>query len=610
MYHARAGAAGQARHVFLGGNQLPQRWQGRRRFVILETGFGLGHNFLATWAAWQNDPQRCHTLWFVGIDRHPPQRDDLGRAHGAPTTGPAAALIESWPSLLPGLHLLDFEGTRVRLLLAFGDVHTMLRELVLQADAVYLDGFAPDRNPAMWDRRLWPLLARRCAAGSTAATWSAAHDVRDGLTSAGFTVQRAPGFGAKREMTVARFEPRFFPPCPAGRLPAAVASDSPTALVIGAGLAGAAAASALARCGWACTVIDRASAPANGASGNPAGVFHGLVQGANGPHARLLRAAAGFLARSLRAQRFEGSVTGLLRLADDATDSAEELARRSTQALGFELPADWAQALDARDAAALCGVPLNRPAWFAAAGGWLAPAGWVRHALAQSGATMMLGAEVAAIRRIGSRWQAIDPSGRAFAEADVVVLANAADAARLAGAGAMPPMACVRGQVSLLPVDAIGPRPTLPLAGNGTLIALPDGRLLAGATWHPGDADTTLRAHDHAHNLAQLQRLLGGAAPPALDASSLQGRVAFRCATADRLPIVGPLPASHAPARDQVRHIVRTEGLYALTALGSRGITLAPLAGDILASWITGAPMPVEASLLDAIDPARRHAQS
>jgi tRNA 5-methylaminomethyl-2-thiouridine biosynthesis bifunctional protein len=595
--------------VFLGGNQLPQRWQGRHRFVVLETGFGLGHNFVATWAAWQNDPRRCDTLWFVAIDRHPPQRDDLRRAHGAPSSGPAAELVASWPPLLPGLHLLDFEGGRVRLLLAFGDVHTMLRELVLRADAVYLDGFAPDRNPAMWDRHLWPLLARRCAAGSTAATWSAAHGVRDGLTSAGWTVERAPGFGGKREMTVARFEPRFFPPAPPGRLPAAVRSDSPTALIIGAGLAGAAAASALARAGWACTVIDRAGSLASGASGNPGGVFHGLVQGANGPHARLLRAAAGFLARSLPVQGIEGSFTGLLRVADDASASADALAQRSTQALGFELPAEWAQPLDADGAAARCGVPLNRPAWFAPTGGWLAPAHWVHHALAQSGAALMLNADVAAIRRIGSRWQAMDASGHALADADVLVLANAADAARLAGAGsgahAMPQMASVRGQVTLLPGDAIATRPKLPLAGNGTLIPLHDGRLLVGATWHPGDDDTALRAEDHAHNLAQMQRLLGGTTASDAEPSSWSGRVAFRCATADRLPIVGPLPAADATAHDQVRHIVRAEGLYALTALGSRGITLAPLAGEIIASWITGAPMPVEASLLDAIDPAR-----
>ncbi len=576
---------------------------------MLETGFGLGHNFVATWAAWRSDPKRCTTLWFVSIDRHPPQRMDLRRAHGAAAAGPAAELIESWPPLLPGLHLLDFEGARVRLLLAFGDVHTMLRELVLQADAVYLDGFAPDRNPAMWDRHLWPLLARRCAAGSTAATWSAAHDVRDGLASAGWTVQRAPGFGAKREMTVACFEPRFFPPAPPGRRPAAVRSDSPTALIIGAGLAGAAAASALARAGWACTVIDRAGAPASGASGNPAGVFHGLVHGANGPHARLLRAAAGYLARGLPVQGFEGCSTGLLRVAEDAAAGADELARRSTRALGFELPADWAEALNAAEAAAQAGVPLNRPAWFAPTGGWLAPADWVRHVLAQSGATVMLNADVAAVRRTGLRWQTMNSAGHALAEADVVVLANAADATRLAGAHMMPVMASVRGQVTLLPGDAIDTRPTLPLAGNGTLIPLPDGRLLAGATWHPGDDDTALRAQDHAHNLAQMQRLLGAALRAELDLSLLEGRVAFRSATADRLPIVGPLPAANAPAHDAVRHIRRAEGLYALTALGSRGITLAPLAGEIIAAWITGAPMPVEASLLDAIDPARRLAK-
>ena len=60
--------------MFLGGNGLPQRWAGRERFVVLETGFGLGNNFLATWAAWRDDPQRCARLHFVSIERHPPTR--------------------------------------------------------------------------------------------------------------------------------------------------------------------------------------------------------------------------------------------------------------------------------------------------------------------------------------------------------------------------------------------------------------------------------------------------------------------------------------------------------------------------------------------------------
>ncbi|WP_162910231.1 tRNA (5-methylaminomethyl-2-thiouridine)(34)-methyltransferase MnmD, partial [Azohydromonas sediminis] len=233
VYHARAGALAQAHHVFLGGNALPQRWQQRARFVILETGFGLGHNFLATWAAWRDDPRRCERLWFVSIDRHPPTRDDLARAHAAsPLPGLARDLVAAWPPLTPDLHTLAFDGGRVMLRLAFGDVAAWLPQLVLDADAFYLDGFAPDRNPAMWDARVLKALAGRAAPGATAATWSVARDVRDGLAGAGFAVERAPGFGGKREMTVARYAPAFTPR--RARAPGRVAPRD--AVVVGAGL--------------------------------------------------------------------------------------------------------------------------------------------------------------------------------------------------------------------------------------------------------------------------------------------------------------------------------------------------------------------------------------
>ena len=80
-YHARAGALAQAEHVFLRGNGLPSRWAGRARFVVLETGFGFGHNFLATWAAWRRDAARCERLHFVSVEKHPPLREDLVQAH-------------------------------------------------------------------------------------------------------------------------------------------------------------------------------------------------------------------------------------------------------------------------------------------------------------------------------------------------------------------------------------------------------------------------------------------------------------------------------------------------------------------------------------------------
>jgi len=127
IYHPRAGAFAQARHVFIGGNSLPERWQGRDRFVVLETGFGLGNNFLATWQAWRDDPQRCARLVFISIEAHPLSQAELARAHAAsPVPELAAALRGAWPPLTANLHTLDFDGGRVRLLLALGDVQAWL----------------------------------------------------------------------------------------------------------------------------------------------------------------------------------------------------------------------------------------------------------------------------------------------------------------------------------------------------------------------------------------------------------------------------------------------------------------------------------------------------
>ncbi|HLL12659.1 MAG TPA: tRNA (5-methylaminomethyl-2-thiouridine)(34)-methyltransferase MnmD, partial [Rubrivivax sp.] len=163
-YHPHMGALEQARHVFLQGNGLPQRWVGRRSFTIVETGFGLGNNFLATWDAWRTDPQRCSRLCFVSIERHPPRVADLSRAHAASRL-PALAgqLIAAWPPLTPNLHVMDFEDGGVQLLLGLGDVARLLPELRAQADAFFLDGFAPARNPQMWQTRVLKALGRMAA---------------------------------------------------------------------------------------------------------------------------------------------------------------------------------------------------------------------------------------------------------------------------------------------------------------------------------------------------------------------------------------------------------------------------------------------------------------
>ncbi len=610
VYHPRIGALAQAAHVFLAGNGLPARWAARARFTILETGFGLGNNFLATWDAWRRDPARCERLFYVAIERHPPRREDLARAHaGSPLPALAGALLQAWPPLTPNLHLLDFDACRVQLLLALGDVATLLPALRLQADAFYLDGFAPACNPAMWQPRVLKALGRKAAPGATLATWSVARELREGLTTAGFEVERASGIGGKREISVARHAPRYAPRPAVPGLPDGTAAAR-EAVVVGAGIAGAAAAQALARLGLAVTVIERHPAPAAEASGNPGGLFHGSVNADDGPHARLYRAAA------LQAQReygaaiaagIHGSADGLLRL--DAQPGGWPAMASTLQRLG--LPPDYVQALDAGAASARAGVALDRPAWFYPGGGWLAPADWVRAALATPGVRLATGIAVASLAREQEQWLLRDAGGRLVARAAIVVLANAAGAAPLlAPMGHAPwPLWHTRGQVTHWAGGDLGL--AMPVAGDGYALPLPGGGLLCGATRDAIEpsgsaADGELRQADHLRNLARLRSLTGMSAP--VDPATWQGRVGWRLQSDDRLPVCGAMPLATLPAgqrSDQARLLPRQAGLFAITALGSRGITLAPLLGRLVAAQATGAPWPLEQDLADAIDPAR-----
>lgn len=608
VYHPRAGALTQAQHVFIGGNGLPARWHGRERFVVLETGFGLGNNFLATWQAWRNDVQRCERLVFVSIERHPLRREHLQAAHqGSPLAELAGQLVDAWPPLTHNLHRLAFEHGRIRLLLALGDVQDWLPELRASVDAFYLDGFAPARNPAMWDRRVCRALGRLAAPDATLATWSAASALRADLRSAGFEVRLGAGTGGKRDITLATFAPRFDPHPVAAPHPAEPAQRR--ALIVGAGLAGCAAAWALAEQGWESRLLERHERVAAEASGNPAGLFHGIVNANDGVHARFNRAAS-FAAATAVATAIghgaAGGTAGLLRLERDSSLAAM---RGTLATLG--LPPEYVQALDAQAAAVLCGLAVPSPAWFYPTAGWVDPGALAHSFIERAGgaASVRHGSNVGAVRRVGDLWEALDGTGRVIDSAPALVVANAAAAARLLPTLALP-LDVVRGQLSWMTASHAGtPTTRLPIAGAGYLLPPSNGHVVFGATSASGDTDPSVRAGDHRFNLAQLERLTGQ--PCRVDTAQLGGRTAWRCVAPDRLPVVGAVPVLDPQLRaaatrlDQVRHVAREPGLFVFTALGSRGITWSALCAEVLAGAISGAAMPLEASLLDAIDPAR-----
>ena len=558
VYHSAGGGPAQAQHVFLAGNGLPERWAQRERFVILETGFGFGLNFLVTWRAWKDDPARCRRLHFVSIEKHPFQLADLRALHERypDLQEEAGELHAAWPPLVGGAHRLEFGN--VVLTLFFADIAT-LRDARASADAIYLDGFSPAKNPDMWTHQVMRSVSRVAAPGATLATWSVAGNVREALEATGFAVEKSAGFGGKREMLVGR-KNRDSPHLSENR-------DSPffserRAAVVGAGVAGASVCERLCARGWEVELYERHAEPAQEASGNHAGTFHPIVTPDDSIFARLTR--AGFLYALRYWERLPGVQLdryGVLQLAS----SDKEIGSQREAVSG--LPPDYAQLVTREEASGHAGVPVAAPGVWFPQGGWIKPRSLVRAQLQACGSRLA--------RRFGSTVEALP-------RAPVVILANSADAPRL---HAVPELRLrrVRGQLTYVPEEALEPPHAVVLRGGMVLPAI-DGRCVVGATYDLEDPESAVREEDHAGNLERLRGILGVEVRAPVD-----GRVAFRAVTPDRLPVVGRI----------------AEGVYGAFAYGSRGLVWAALAAELIASELEGEPLPLEGALARALSPDR-----
>ena len=586
-------------------------WQNRARCVVLDTDFQQAECFFALWQAWRDDPKRCERLHVIAMLPAPLTREQL--LCPADHALLRQLLADSWPALTPGFHTFRFDDDHVQLLICNGNAERYLSEVVAWVDVFLVHSHGAPNQADSHASRTAKALARLAVQGAvltaefgqaaaddeTARTW------KDALTSQGFVTDSSTAAGVVR----ATFAPRFQPKRAAARVRSAP-SSARHAVIVGAGLAGSSAAWALAQQGWTSTVLDRHGGAAQEASGNAGGLFHGVVHAQDGIHARFNRAASIEAAKAVREatahHRVAGAVDGLLRLESALSASAVQAVLDSCG-----LPSSYAQAATAATASQLSGLNLTHPAWHYMEGGWVQPAGLVRSLFARAGAACRLRTHCAVegLRPGEGGWQLLNAQGEVIEEAGVVVLANANDAARLLvtlSPSTLAALQKVRGQISQLPSNTVGlPRTQMPLTGAGYLLPSWQGQTLFGATSHEGDGDPSVRDSDHTANLAQLAVLTQ--TPPLLDlgGSRIQGRTAWRCVAPDRLPVIGGVPQEAGRLVDQPRLVPRWPGLFVYTALGSRGITWSALGGQTLAAWVTGCPAPIEASLLDAIDPAR-----
>ena len=419
IYHSADSGPGQARHVFIGGNDLPKRWRGRQAFTILETGFGLGLNFLATLREWHDDAQRCGRLHYVAVEKHPFTVESLASLHAryAEFDDLASELRSAWPMLVPGVHRLSLAGGRVLLTLALGDVAVLLQRLALIADAIYLDGFAPARNPDMWSVAVIKALAKKAHPGTTLSTYSAAAGVRHALEGEGFVSEKRPGFGHKREMLCARYAPRW------PRRKAAVAGGAVHrrhALVIGAGLAGAAVCERLTSRGWQIDLLESATAAASGGSGLHAGAFHPHVSPDDCLLSRLSRNAflqglARWHALEAAGHRIAWARCGVLQL----PRAGEDWLMRTLATLAY--PAGYAEFVSMHRAGELAGLRVSGGGCWFAQGGWLRATTLVAAQLAAGHAHThaLFGQNVHRLLRHNRQWQALAQDGRLMAAAPV-----------------------------------------------------------------------------------------------------------------------------------------------------------------------------------------------
>jgi tRNA 5-methylaminomethyl-2-thiouridine biosynthesis bifunctional protein len=607
--HPQHGLA-ETRHVFLQHNQLEARWQQLptdrpSHFVIVETGFGSGLNFLAALQLWQQTAPPAAHLHFVSIEIAPFTLQDLRMAHAhfPELAAISQALCQQYHLLQPGINQLELPAFSTSLTLYIGDSEQILPQLQLQADAWFLDGFAPAKNPQMWQPYLFECMARCAHAGSTFATFTSAGLVKRGLQAVGFQVEKARGFGKKREMLCGAWPvSEQFPPSSTSLLKVAI---------IGAGIAGCSSAWQLASLGCEVHVFERAEQLASGASGNPRGMLYPRLNAEKPQNDQLAWRSYSFSLRhyaSLNLGEDGFQTCGLLQLGSNPREHkrVQKVASRYAY-LGM------LQQLDATQASATAGVSLAHDCLYFAAGAWVNPAIACARMISHANIKLHTQQDIRQLSPHKQGWQLVSHTGEINDDFDAVIVCNAAEAASLLPESGMW-LNPVRGQMGMIAGQTSMQSLKVILCGDGYLTPLSQGQHAMGATFAPGDSSTDVREQDNLSNLDMVSKL----SPQFDHASSAKvtfARASSRCGSPDYLPYVGPVLATttfHAQRAPitEFTALPAPQGLYVHVAHGSKGLMTAPycaaiLARRLLSDFGTRLPQLTEDSFWHGLHPQR-----
>lgn len=651
IYYSREGGLAETRYVFLEQNMLSERWRtpgNQDAFVIAETGFGTGLNFLCAWHLWRTLPQtQNRVLHFVSFEKHPLAKTDLLRALSRwqnELSTEIEELINQYPFPVKGVHRLNFGDNRVKLTLIYEDAIEGLRNNHFLADAWFLDGFAPDKNPDMWQEGLLEEVARHSQKGASLSTFTCVGKVRRGLISNGFKVEKVKGYGRKREMLRASFEPESqrasYPHYltkanPWGQFdsppPSASQGKKSQVVVIGGGLSGTWTAWSLATRGIQVTLIEKLPRCGEAASGNPQGILYCkpgrqfTLDTQLGLHGCLYS----YRTLSQQAQFFGRkdlwSPCGTVLLAYNSKTAEDQ--KILTEQLNY--PKEMLRFVSPEEISGEVGTAVNKKGLLFTPSGWANPGEVCRLISLHPNIRIIDSACVEELE-----WRSQEQSWlikgiritatenevpRSFSmTSSTVVVASAADASMLTQTQ-MLPIQSIRGQITQIPVDNdVARQLRRVVCGEGYVCPPKDNLLCFGATFNLKESNPMVTVEDHQKNLKSLAALTPELANrlQVQPHTPIHGRVGFRCTIPDYMPIVGPIPdvaetiqrfsryRTNAQAKLS-QHGSYLPGLFINVGHGSKGLATAPLSAEILAAYLLGEPMPVTSGILAAIHPAR-----
>lgn len=580
VYFSRTDGLAETDHVFLQGNDLPQRLAALgayKYFVVGETGFGTGLNFLALWQLWrQVRPDNHSHLHMLTVEKYPLTLADLRRALASwPQLAELSAqLLAQYPPPLSGVHRLIFAEERLSLDIWLGDAADCLPKIQSECpvQAWFLDGFAPACNPELWQAQVIDQIVRLSAVGTTFASFSVAQVVRQGLAAHGISVTRPKGFKYRREMLKAHWPPSE------SATPTASTNSTEQLLpiaVIGAGIAGLSCAYALARRGYAVQIFDQ-SKPLAGASGNPRALLMPKLTPLS--HVSEHLHTLGWLS-TLRwwsvwqQERRVLEPTGGLSL-----NTAKHQIDFNKLA---NYPTEIAQAYSTAESSQTSDTALTTDALWIEHAALLNPAALANIVLAHP--LINLHTEnVTQLQPQHAGWQLGSANGDLDSIFQHVIVCTALASQQLCPS--LPHLNPIRGQLSWCAAPAGSP--SVPLSYGGYCAQFGQNgqpQLLFGASFIRQDDQTDLRIDDHQHNAALLADVLPDLAAALPDSVTWQGRASIRAQMRDYLPLVGAVPEQ--------------DGVWVLAGLGSKGFAFAPLCAELLAAQMFGEVWPVSAAL-------------